>query len=47
VAMSLDNSIEELPMMMISSTYTNKYSVTLDFWYMNRDAYAFELTKPR
>jgi len=45
--MSVETSAGELPVTMISSTYTNKYSLTPGLWWMNKEALAVELTKPR
>jgi len=42
--MSVETSAGELPVTMISSTYTNKYNVTPGLRWMNKEASAVELT---
>jgi len=45
--MSVETSAGELLVTMISTTYTNKYSVTPGLWWINKEASVVELTKPR
>ena len=45
--MSVETLAGELPVTMISSTYTNKYNVTPSLRSINKEASLVELTKPR
>jgi len=45
--MCVETSAGELPVTMISSTYTNKYNVTPGLRWMNKEATTVELTNPR